>query len=158
MHSIEWDERSGAAANARRELPTLVTAYFAHVRGLLAKDPPPPKLHRLRLATKHLRYTIELFRPCYGPGLETRLDELRDVQQLLGEVNDRVAAGRLLAKATKSSPPRGRVKKFLDAQAAETAQEFRKHWTEVFDAPGREGWWTRYLYREARTPGRARVP
>jgi len=156
MHHIEWDERLGAAANARHKLPALVTGYFAHVRDLLSKDPPPPKLHRLRLATKRLRYTLELFRPCYGPGLETRIAELRRVQQLLGEVNDSVAGGRILSKAMKSSPQHTRVQKFLDHRAAQTAREFRKHWTAVFDAPGRERWWTGYLGRQARTPGRAR--
>lgn len=157
MPWIEWDERSGAEENARQKLPPLVTAYFAEVRGLLAKDPPPAKLHQLRLATKRLRYTLDLFRPCYGPGLETRVAELRQIQQLLGEVNDRVAAGRLLSKAMSASPQRARVEKFLDAQAAHTARKFRKYWTAVFDAQGRERWWTGYLSREARKPGRARV-
>jgi len=153
MHQIEWDEHAGAAVNARRKLPGLVTGYFAQVRRFLAKDPPPLKLHRLRLATKRLRYTLELFRPCYGPGLETRLAELREIQKLLGEVNDLVAGGRLLSKAMKSSPQRPRVKKFLKEQTAHTAKRFRKRWTEVFDEPGRERWWTAYLGREARTPG-----
>ena len=156
MHHIEWDDRVGAAANARRKLPALLAAYFANVRGLLEKEPSPPKLHRLRLATKRLRYTLELFRPCYGPGLETRLAELRHVQQLLGEVNDSVATRRFLSKAMQASPQRTRVAKFLDQRTAHTALEFRKQWTEVFDAPGRERWWTGYLRREARTPGRAR--
>ncbi|SPF50720.1 hypothetical protein SBA4_450004 [Candidatus Sulfopaludibacter sp. SbA4] len=157
MHHIEWDEHAGAAANARRELPALVTEYFTHVRGLLAKDPPASKLHRVRLATKRLRYTLELFRPCYGPGLEKRMAELRQVQQLLGEVNDGVAGERLLMKAMKPSPQRARVRKFLEERAGQTARKFRKHWTEVFDAPGRERWWTGYLRREARKPGRAKA-
>ena len=29
----------------------------------------------------------------------------------------------------------------------EKAQEFRRQWTEVFDAPGREEWWMAYLKR-----------
>ena len=154
MHHIRWDERAGAAANASRKLPGLVTWYFAHVRRLLAKDPSPPKLHRLRLATKRLRYTLELFRSCYGPGFETRMGELRDVQQLLGEINDCVEARRLLSKTMKSSSQRARVEKFLDARAAKLAQKFHRHWTRVFDAPGRENWWAVYLSREVRRPSR----
>jgi CHAD domain-containing protein len=144
-HQVEWDEKATAAANARRELPPLVARYFALVRELLAKSPTPPELHRLRLATKRLRYTLELFRPCYGPGLETRMAGLRELQQLLGEVNDSAAAGRLLAKAMRKSAQRVRVETFLEERAAEKAHEFCRHWDEVFDAAGREQWWTGYL-------------
>lgn len=153
---IDWDERSGAAVNARRKLPVVATEYFARVRKLLEKDPSPRKLHRLRLATKRLRYTLELFRPCYGPGLETRTAELRQVQLLLGEMNDCATTAELLSKAMKKSPQRARVEKFLDERSAQKAQEFRKQWSEVFDAPGRERWWTGYLARDARAPGKTK--
>jgi CHAD domain-containing protein len=155
LHQPTWDERVGATANARRELPQLAASYFAQVRALLADDPSPAKLHRLRLLTKRLRYTLELFRPCYGPGLETRLAALRGVQQSLGEVNDSAAAGRLLSKAmSTASPQRTHVLRFLEERAAVKAQEFRRDWAEVFDAPGQERWWTTYLARHARTAGR----
>jgi CHAD domain-containing protein len=141
--------------NARRELPHLAASYFARVRALLADDPSAPKLHRLRLLTKRLRYTLELFRPCYGPGLDTRLAALRRIQQSLGEVNDSTAAGRLVSKSmSAASPQRARILHFLEERAAAKAEEFRKDWSEVFDAPGQERWWTTYLARHARTPGR----
>ena len=155
LHQAEWDERAGAAVNARRELPRLAASYFARVRELLADDPSPPKLHRLRLLTKRLRYTLELFRPCYGPGLDTRLAALRRIQQSLGEVNDSAAASRLLSKSmSTASPQRAHVLRFLEERAAVKAGEFRKDWVEVFDAPGQERWWTTYLARHARAPSR----
>ena len=155
LHRVAWDERAGAAVNARRELPHLAASYFARVRALLADDPSAPKLHRLRLLTKRLRYTLELFRPCYGPGLDTRLAALRRIQQSLGEVNDSAAAGRLLSRSmSAASPQRARILNFLEERAAAKAEEFRKDWSEVFDAPGQERWWTTYLARHARTPGR----
>ena len=155
LHRVAWEERAGAAVNARRELPHLAASYFARVRALLAYDPSAPKLHRLRLVTKRLRYTLELFRPCYGPGLDTRLAALRRIQQSLGEVNDSTAAGRLVSKSmSAASPQRARILHFLEERAAVKAQEFRKDWAEVFDAPGQESWWTTYLARHARTPGR----
>ena len=155
LHQPTWDERTGAAANAHRELPLLAASFFAQVRALLAEDPSPAKLHRLRLLTKRLRYTLELFRPCYGPGLDTRLAALRRIQQSLGEVNDSAAAGQLLSQAmSAASPQRARILHFLEERAAAKAEEFRKDWSEVFDAPGQERWWTTYLARHARTPGR----
>ena len=151
----KWDERAGAAVNARRELPGLAASYFAQARALLADDPSADKLHRVRLLTKRLRYTLELFRPCYGPGLETHLAALHRIQQSLGEVNDADDAGRLLSKSmSTASPQRARVLRYLEERAAVKAQEFRKDWAEVFDAPGQERWWTTYLARHARTPGR----
>ena len=143
LYRAKWDERTDAAANARRELPRLAADYFARARKLLAEDPPPAKLHALRLDTKRLRYTLELFRPCYGPGLEARLQSLRRVQQLLGEVNDSVATAALLPKGA-----RGR--RFLENRAETQAQDFRKHWAETMDAPGQEQRWTAYLARNAR--------
>jgi CHAD domain-containing protein len=143
LYRAKWDERTDAAANARRELPRLAADYFARARKLLAEDPPPAKLHALRLDTKRLRYTLELFRPCYGPGLEARLQSLRRVQQLLGEVNDSVATAALLPKGA-----RGR--RFLENRAETQAQDFRKHWAETMDAPGQVERWTAYLARNAR--------
>ena len=89
-----------------------------------------------------LRYTLELFRPCYPAGLEERLDALKKLQDSLGEVNDAVASARLLREALKRQP---KVRKFLDDRAAEQAAEFIRHWKETFDAPGREAWWTDFL-------------
>ena len=155
LHQTAWDERAGAAVNARRELPPLAASYFAQVRALFADDPSAARLHRLRLLTKRLRYTLELFRPCYGPGLETRLAALRRIQQSLGEVNDSAAAGRLLSKSmSAASPQRARLLRYLEERAAVKAREFRQDWAEVFDAPGQERWWTTYLARHARTPDR----
>lgn len=158
LYHIRWDERAGAAANARRGLPRLAAGYFARVRKLVAAEPSPDELHRLRLETKRLRYTLELFRPCYGPGLETRLAALRRLQQVLGEVNDSAVADRLLSNLMSASPQRVRVLRFLKERAAAKAQEFRKEWTGVFDAPGHEHWWSVYLARHARTPGRRAGP
>ena len=147
--NVKWNERAGVAANARRELPRMVSAYFSRVREFLAEDAPPRKLHRLRLASKRLRYTLELFRPCYPPGLEDRLAALKKLQDWLGEVNDAVASGRLLRRPLKRQP---KVREFLEERAAEQAAEFGRYWKETFDAPGQEAWWTGFLARNARTP------
>jgi CHAD domain-containing protein len=148
---LHWEEQSSVAANARSILPGLVAGYFEEVRGFLAKKHKPKELHRMRLASKRLRYTLELFRGCYGPGLEERLDALKDVQDALGDVNDAVAAEGLLDSRTVQ-----KVRRFLRARAEEKAQEFRLHWTETFDAPEREKWWTGYL-ANSRLPGRKKA-
>jgi CHAD domain-containing protein len=150
---IQWDESTGAALNARDHLPRLISVYFTQGRELLAKNPAPAELHSLRLATKRLRYTLELFRPCYGPGFRQRLDSLRRVQQLLGEINDCATASAVLARS-KSPARHARIDAFLRQHALHQAGAFRREWQEVFDAPGQESWWTGYLARHARPPGR----
>ncbi|MCX6628554.1 MAG: CHAD domain-containing protein [Candidatus Solibacter sp.] len=140
-HTV-WNLRAGLAANARRALPPIVSAFFSLVRETLAADPTPRRLHRLRLASKRLRYTLELFRPCYPPGLEDRLQALKTLQDWLGEVNDAVASARLLRVALKHQP---KVRRFLEQRAAEQAAGFARHWKESFDTPGREAWWIDFL-------------
>ena len=152
---IKWDERAGPARNARRELPALAAAWFAYVREIIAAEPPLAGLHRVRLATKHLRYTLELFRPCYGPGLDARLEALRELQQSLGDLNDSVASRALLKPSLGTLAQGARVDRFLDQRARRQAGQFRKYWSEIFDAPGREQWFTVYLSRHARAPGRS---
>src|SRR5579872_6812843 len=148
---IHWNEKLGAAQNARRQFPALVSAYFAEGREVLGNSPKAAELHALRLLTKRLRYTLELFRPCYGPGLRVRLAALRRIQQCLGEINDCVTAGAVLAASPrKSALQRKRLEHFLEERSQTLIEQFRREWTEVFDAPGRERWWTAYLDRHVR--------
>jgi CHAD domain-containing protein len=152
MTKIEWDETADAAQNARTFLPKLVEDYFGLGRELSEANPPPADLHALRLASKKLRYTLELFKSCYGPGLAARMDALKAVQQMLGEINDTVAAERTIGEVLLAKTPESRrAIQFLRKRGREKAQEFRKHWTTVFDAAGQERWWTEYLARQARS-------
>jgi CHAD domain-containing protein len=151
---MKWDDQAGVAANARHQLPKLTAAYFAQVRKALERNPRPARLHPLRVAGKRLRYWLELFRPCYGPGLDERLEALKQVQDRLGQVNDAVAGLRLIQRAMRRSRLRTRVERFAHKRAADKANSFRTHWKRVFDAEGREEWWTGYLAREAHEPDR----
>lgn len=154
---IKWDESSGAAHNGRHHLPDLVADYFACMRNAIAGQATASELHGLRLLTKRLRYTLELFRPCYGPGLRMRLSALRQLQQCLGELNDCATAQRVLAASTRGNSGRKRqFDQFLAHRILERAVEFRRIWTQEFDAPGKEQWWIGYLARHARSTPRKR--
>lgn len=151
MAKIDWDEESDAIENARTILPDLAIDYFSLGRELLASDPTPAELHALRLASKKLRYTLELFKPCYGPGLKQRINALKSLQQMLGEINDTVAAERTIRSVLVGPTAESRrAMQFLRQHGKAKAQEFRSHWTAVFDAPGQEHWWVHYLARQAR--------
>ena len=142
----KWNPRLTAAANARRQLPRMMSEYFAEVRDALTKKVSPAHLHRIRLASKKIRYTLELFRSCYdAAAFDARLTALKDVQTYLGEVNDAVATARMLSALMPHSPGRRALSAFLKKRAAKKAEQFRTHWTERFDAPGQERWWTEFL-------------
>ena len=143
---IPWNDAAGAAANARAHLPALVSEYFQTGRKLQEKAPSPADLHAFRLRTKRLRYTLELFRPCYGPGLEQRLEALRHIQTFLGDINDCAATLRLVDKLLpEGALQRRQVERALAARSGRLIAAFRRSWRAQFDAAGREAWWTGYL-------------
>ena len=145
----KWDEAASAGGNARAHLPAVAAGYFLEGRKLLEGSPTPKELHSFRLRTKRLRYTLELFRSCYGSSLEQRLETLRDIQTLLGNIND-CAAAQHIAAATLSakSPQLIKLQRFLNARSTRLTAAFRKHWREKFDAPGREDWLVGFLARK----------
>jgi CHAD domain-containing protein len=150
--STKWDEAASAGENARAQLPSVAGRYFLEGRKLLAGSPDAKELHAFRLKTKRLRYTLELFRACYSATLEQRLESLKDIQTLLGDINDCAAAGRVAAAALPAkSAHLTKMERFLNARCTRLTAEFRKHWKEKFDAPGREDWWVGFLAR--RRPG-----
>ncbi len=46
------------------------------------------ELHQTRIAAKRLRYTMEIFAPCFAPEFEESISKVRLLQELLGQVHD----------------------------------------------------------------------
>jgi CHAD domain-containing protein len=143
-----WDSADSPQQNASRKLPQLARAYFHAGRALFSAEPAAGTFHKFRLETKRFRYTLELFHPCYGPGLEERLKLLRSIQDLLGEINDCATTQKLLRVRP------SRVAKFLERRMALRARTLRTLWRQAFDSSRQEIWWTNYLARFARKPRR----
>lgn len=148
MSKPEWDESETAASNARVILPWLANQYFEQGRKLLAKKHNAASLHRFRLKTKRLRYTLELFREVCGPSLERWLELLRPLQTALGEIND--CASTLKLVDTRLHRDRKKLRPFLEKRSAKRAAEFEEYWRTTFDAPGRHKAWVDYLSRSPR--------
>src|SRR5580700_10388340 len=118
LSDVEWSGRASAEVNARRQLPHMMNEYFAEVRDALTEKQSPARLHRIRLASKKVRYTLELFRSCYPTDeFDARLEALKNVQTSLGDVNDAVAAWRLLREMAPQSPQRQALREFLKSRA-----------------------------------------
>lgn len=150
-----WDGSIGVAANAKKVLPRLAARFFRKGRKLLAGNPSYDQLHTFRLEAKRFRYTLELFRPLYGPGLEQKLASLRQLQQSLGELNDCVVTRTLLENSgVRRSPGFGRLMRALERQASRIAADYRRCWRKQFDRPGKEQQWISYLRNFAGRAGR----
>jgi CHAD domain-containing protein len=149
---IDWDEAASTSANARARLPAVARAYFDQGRKLLDPSSSPAAMHHFRLETKAFRYTLELFRPCYGPALERYLSGLREIQDCLGALNDCAATRDLIAeKLPKHDPEREKIDGFLAQQGRRESAKFRRYWCTTFDSPGQEQRWLRYLSRRSGT-------
>ena len=144
-NQLVWIKTRGPAQNASRRLPELSRAYFEEGRTLVNGNFTLKALHGFRLKTKRFLYTLELFRPCYRTGFDQRLARLRQVQDLLGEINDCASTLRLVGKNKQ-------VASFLERRMARKRNELRTYWRQTFDRPGQERWWSDYLARSASEP------
>ncbi|MGD8996921.1 MAG: CHAD domain-containing protein [Anaerolineae bacterium] len=59
-------------------------------------DVPLERLHRLRIATKRLRYTLEFFEEVLAPQARDLIKEMKKLQDHLGDLQDAVVASELL--------------------------------------------------------------
>jgi hypothetical protein len=141
-----WASSKTAADNARRVLPGLAESFFQAGRKAAGEKQSSKALHRFRLEVKRFRYYLELFVPCYGPGLKERLNVLRHVQDYLGDLSDCAATQRML-EGPGASPARDRKQcsAFLSKQRVEKRAAFVLYWRETCDAPGKFEWWVNYL-------------
>lgn len=150
LWNMRWKVSKSESASAMAELPLLAVEYFAEGRKRVStRNLRPAALHKFRLATKRFRYTVELFQSCYGPGLDERLKRLREIQDLLGKINDCATTIDLLGRG------HGKITSYLERRIEKKAAELREYWRNTFDAPGQERWWTAYLSRSS-APNRAR--
>lgn len=147
---MKLDPSLTAAENARAVLPKMARKYFEAGRKALAGNQPAERLHAFRLETKHFRYTLELFRPLYGPSMDRYLGELRGLQGALGQVSDYQAMQRVLAGD-------GELKKKIERAVQLKVRELRRSWRD-FDSPGQLKRWRTYLGTEHTVRTRARRP
>src|ERR1700689_4817727 len=129
-----------AEENARVVLPKMARKYFEAGRKAIEGKRPPDELHGFRLETKRFRYTLELFRPLYGPKLDRYLKALRELQSVLGKVSDYQAIQRVLPKDPE-------LNKQLERALKGKVKDLRQSW-QAFDSSGELKRWRSYLSGE----------
>jgi adenylate kinase len=73
-----------------------LAAVWAYDEWVTGPDVPMERLHQLRIAAKGLRYTLEYFREVLGPEAKTVIEEVKGLQDHLGDLQDAVVASNLL--------------------------------------------------------------
>ncbi|MCC6368074.1 MAG: CHAD domain-containing protein [Bryobacterales bacterium] len=144
-----WAAEAPASENAREELVAEAEEFFRAGRKAARKGTSVRKLHEFRLHTKHFRYLLEVFRPVYGQPMDGRLKRLREVQTLLGDLNDYAVTGELLSSSRDGVQE---LFAYLGKQRKKRLAEFRACWMESFDREGQEEAWVRYLSHPLREP------
>jgi CHAD domain-containing protein len=94
----ETDKDSVEPVQVRHLLPATVYNRLAAVRAYESAlaEPTATTLHSLRIEFKRLRYTVSLFEGVLGTQIEGFIGDLKDLQDILGNLNDiATARGRL---------------------------------------------------------------
>jgi adenylate kinase len=73
-----------------------LAAVWAYDEWVTGPNVPLERLHQLRIAAKGLRYTLEYFQEVLGPEAKTVIDEVKALQDHLGDLQDAVVASNLL--------------------------------------------------------------
>ena len=144
-----WNDGLSLADNVARALPSLARKWFEEGEKALQPGVTWDEMHQFRLLTKRFRYSLEIFVPLYGPSLASRIEQLRKLQNLLGEINDCVTAQTLLGLDDTD----GSLHRALTERAEQKTNELREYWAGTFSGKGPVEKWAGYL---AKYVGRAR--
>jgi CHAD domain-containing protein len=126
---------------AQRILPPMVTEHFERGEAAAAKKMPAHKIHSFRIAAKNYRYTLDLFAPLYPNTLPLLIDRLKEIQALLGDINDCATARRIVKKSADDDSVRKSVLSGLRERQKKKTKEFRDQYTAEFSsAAARKQW------------------
>lgn len=146
-----------AHLTARAVLPPVAAEFFRAGRKTALKVSSPERLHSFRLDAKRFRYTLEVFRPFFGPVCDQRLESVRQIQSILGKRQDCSVTASILMPHASIDAEVQRALNSLKARAVSLEGDFLQYWQQQFDAPGQELLWQRYFSRRLPAP-RATAP
>ena len=82
------DPRRRLRPNARRILAVRIDEVWGYERVVQQPD-AVTELHDMRIACKRLRYLLEIFSVAFSDDLEPYIDQVKELQDLLGDIHDR---------------------------------------------------------------------
>ena len=85
VHNV--DANAPVLVNARRVLGVRIAEYYSY-EPVVGHPELSLALHDLRISTKRLRYTLELFRTEFGDEGERQIERVKAIQETLGDLHD----------------------------------------------------------------------
>jgi CHAD domain-containing protein len=130
--------------------PGLLYGYCVEGDKVAVEGVKPSRLHDLRMAGKHLRYSLEIFRSLYGRRMDDLLEYLKQGQSDLGAISDATTTiDWLKAHHLHQTPEARQVRMFLEHRAAKETERFVLFWRDHWGHASFRGHWTGYLARYA---------
>jgi CHAD domain-containing protein len=114
-------------------LPAMIDDLFRTGHDAAKAGTSHQRMHRFRLMTKHVRYTLEVFTPVYETETGTIMEALKGLQERLGAIND-CAASLVMVHENRAASAA------IRGLAEEREMEFRKYWRRHFGARVRTQW------------------
>jgi CHAD domain-containing protein len=139
---------SKAEALAYRELPRLAARFLREGACAAAPEASARERHRFRLAAKKFRYTLEVFAEFYGPAAAQWTAQIKELQTLLGAINDCRAVRNLVA----SLGGNPKIEAYLKKRQRRKSLEFRRAWSARFGTNAEAKQWVQSLSHPPRKP------
>jgi CHAD domain-containing protein len=98
----------------------------------LDENPPDAELHQVRIRAKRARYAAEAVAPALGKGAKRFASAIADLQDVLGEHQDAVVAGRWLRDHRSDDPSTAFIAGRLAGIEDAAAQASRDDWESVW--------------------------
>ena len=124
------------------------------------------ELHNMRIAAKRLRYTLEIFAPCFtGKEFDKLYAQAKSIQEQIGEIHDRDVRGPLLqefldARAESRPEIRPGLERLIQSQQSERAKLYRlyiAYWNKL-QKQGFKRQFLQMLVQSEDTPSEESVP
>lgn len=145
-----WDPTRTSSENAAAVLPKIAQGFFQLGRKVVQPETPDKKLHRFRLRAKRFRYTLELFKPCYGPTLSEHITAVKRMQDHLGTMSDCAATLDLIAASDLADLDGAQqLQDYLENRSQRERTNFFEYWQSTFGSNNAEKRWMDYLERFA---------
>ena len=117
----------------RHILPTILHQQLATVRAYdtIMADISTEQLHALRLDCKRLRYTLDFFQPVTGSSMGAYIQEVKNLQEILGRLNDIETARTLLVDKKFTDDEQAIIEQyiaFLETEAQAGLANFEDVW------------------------------
>ena len=129
------DAANTAAESACRILPAMIDELFRSGRQAAKAGSSHTRMHRFRLMTKRVRYTLEVFTPVYEEKMSKIMERLKGLQERLGAINDCAATLEMVGGNREASAVVRRL-------AGKRESEFRTYWKRHFGPASRGRWKT----------------